>query len=190
MDFALGVTLAAAAFFVWSAISWMALPWQRGVFREFANEERIVQVLAEEAPASAIYGLPGEPRYPPGAGKAERDAIDQAAWTRLQRGPLVFAVVARDGFPGYPRLLAQAFLGNLAVSLAFGWMLAQTQGLGYAERVAFVFLAGLAAGIACRVPDWNWHRFPLDHTIVNIASLAFGWLLAGLVLSAFVHGRA
>ena len=33
VDSILGVTLAAVMFFVWSAISWMALPWQRGVFR-------------------------------------------------------------------------------------------------------------------------------------------------------------
>jgi Domain of unknown function (DU1801) len=61
-------------------------------------------------------------------------------------------------------MLSIAFAANVVVSLIFGWMLAQTTGLGYGERVAFVFLAGLAAGIACRVPDWNWHKFPLNHT--------------------------
>jgi hypothetical protein len=188
-QFLLGVLLSSAVFFVWSAISWMLLPWQRGVFKEFRDEEKMTETLAAQAPATGIYGLPGEPRYPAGATKEQREAIDQAAYDRIMRGPLVFAVVSRDGFGSYPRMLSLAFAANVVVSLIFGWMLAQTIGLGYGERVAFLFLASLAAGIACRVPDWNWHKFPLDHTIVNIATLAVGWQLAGLVLAWFVRGR-
>jgi hypothetical protein len=189
VDFILGVTLASLAFFVWSAISWMALPWQRGVFREFRDEEAVARALDAHAPESGVYGLPGEPSYPDGATKEQRDAIDREVLARIQRGPIVFAVVGREGLPRLPRLLVQAFLGNLVVSVIFGWMLAQTSGLGYGERVAFLFLASVAAAVACRYPDWNWHRFPLDHTIVNAASLAVGWLLSGLVLASFVPGQ-
>jgi hypothetical protein len=189
MEFILGVILASAVFFAWSAISWMALPWQRGVFKTFANEDAMVEILAAQAPGSGIFGLPGEPRYPPEATKAQRDAIDRAAFDRIQRGPVVFAVVSRGSFGSFPRLLAIAFLGNVAVSLVFAWMLAQTTGLSYGQRVVFLFLASVAAGLACRVPDWNWHKFPVNHTVVNIASLAVGWLLAGLVLARFVQGR-
>jgi hypothetical protein len=57
------------------------------------------------------------------------------------------------------------------------------------HRVAFVAVGGLAAGPACRLPDWNWHRFPLNDTVVNVASLAFGSLLAGVVLAALIPGR-
>jgi hypothetical protein len=190
MDLFLGVALASVVFFVWSAISWMALPWQRRLFKEFRDESTMAQVFEEQTTKSGIYGLPGEPRYPEGATREQRTAIDQRAWERLQRGPLVFAVVAREGFSSYPRMLALAFLGNVLVSLAFGWMLGQTVGLSYAERVAFLVVASLAAGIACRVPDWNWHKFPLEHALVNIASLAVGWLLSGLVLAHFVRGQA
>jgi hypothetical protein len=189
LEFAVGVTLAAIAFFVWSAISWMVLPWQRGVFKEFRDEEAVARALDANTPRSGVYGLPGEPRYPQDATREQREAIDRDALARIRRGPIVFAVVGRGGLPGLPRLLVQAFLGNLAVSAVFAWMLAQTSGLGYGERVAFLFLAGIAAGIACRYPDWNWHRFPLDHTVVSVASLATGWLLSGLVLALFVHGK-
>jgi hypothetical protein len=189
VDFILGVTLATLAFFVWSAISWMALPWQRGVFREFRDEGAVARVLDEQAPASGVYGLPGEPRYPDGATREQREAIDREVLARIQRGPIVFAVVGREGLPRLPRLLVQALLGNLVVSVIFAWMLAQTKGLGYGQRVAFLFGASVAAGIACRYPDWNWHRFPLGYTVVNVLALAVGWLLSGLVLAAFVHGR-
>ena len=44
--FILGVVLASLAFFVWSAISWMALPWQRGVFKTFEDGDKMAEVLA------------------------------------------------------------------------------------------------------------------------------------------------
>ena len=190
MSFVLAVLLSSVVFFIWSAISWMALPWQRGLFKEFHDEEKVAQLLAEQAPTSGIYGLPSEPKYPAGATKEQREAIDQATWDKIQRGPLVFAVVSREGFSSYSSMLATAFIGNLAVSLIFAWMLAQTTGLGYGQRVAFLFLASVAAGIACRIPDWNWHKFPLNHALVNMASLAVGWLLSGLVLAWFVPGQS
>jgi hypothetical protein len=190
MGFALGVLLASVTFFLWSAVSWMALPWQRGVFKPFAREDALLPFLAEQAPASGIYGYPAEPKHPRGATREEREAIDRKAFEQIQRGPLVFAVVSREGFPSYSALMVRAFLGNLVVSAIFAWMLAQTTGLSYGERVAFLLLAGVAAGIACRIPDWNWHRFPWNYTLIHIASLAAGWLLSGLVLAWFVRGRA
>jgi hypothetical protein len=165
------------------------LPWQRGVFNAFANEDAMLEILASQAPGSGIYGLPAEPRYPPDATPVQREAIDRAVLEKIQRGPVVFAVVSRRRLGSFPQLLAIAFLGDVVVALMFAWMLAQTSGLSYGQRVLFLFLASLAAGLACRVPDWNWHKFPLNHTVVNIASLAVGWLLSGLVLARFVHGR-
>lgn len=190
MSFLLGVTIASLVFFAWSAVSWMVLPWQRMLFKEFQDEAMVARVLDQQAPGSGIYGLPAEPKHPAGATAEQRAAIDRAVWQKIEHGPVVFAVVSRAGYPSLPKLLCLAFAGNLVVSLIFAWMLTHTAGLGYAERVAFLVLGSIAAGVACRVPDWNWHRFPLHHTLVNIASLAVGWLLSGLVLAAFVRGRS
>lgn len=184
----LGVVLASAVYFIWSAISWMALPWQRAQFKPFTDENEIAGALDRAAPASGVYGLPAEPNYPSNATKEEREAIDRAAYERLHRGPIVFAVIARTGYPSYPRMLALAFLTNLVVFAGLAWMLAQTTGLGYLDRVSFVTLFAVLAGIACRVPDWNWHMFPLAYTIVAIVNLTVGSLLAGLVLAHFVRG--
>jgi hypothetical protein len=190
MTVVLGITLAGLVYFVWSAISWMALPWQRAQFKPFLNEDEVAETLDRAAPVSGIYGLPAEPKYPPGATKEQREAIDQGAHERLQRGPIVFAVVARTGYPSYPRMLVLAFLVNLVVFGGVAWMLAHTTGLNYVERVGFVALFAVIAGIACRIPDWNWHRFPLPYTLVAIANLVVGSLLAGLVLACFVRGAS
>src|SRR5262245_52059256 len=101
MVFLVGVVLASVAFFVWSAISWMALPWQRAQFKPFVNEDRMADILDEQAPGAGIYGLPGEPHYPAGATREQRAAIDLAAYERLQRGPVVFAIVSRSGYGSF-----------------------------------------------------------------------------------------
>jgi hypothetical protein len=189
MTSAIGVVLASAVYFVWSAISWMALSWQRVQFKPFANENDIAEALDRAAPRSGIYGLPAEPNYPSGATEEQRQAIDTAAYERLQRGPIVFAVIARTGYPSYARMLVLAFLTNVVVFAGLAWMLAQTTGLGYAGRVSFVALFAAIAGAACRIPDWNWHKFPLAYTLVAMANLTAGSLLAGLVLALFVRGR-
>ena len=100
----------------------------------------------------------------------------------------MFAVVSREGLGRYPVMLAIALASNVITALLVAGLLSQTSGLGYFERVAFVAVVAVVAGIACRIPDWNWHKFPLDYTVVSIASLVAGWLLAGLMLARFVHG--
>ncbi len=76
----------------------------------------------------------------------------------------------------------------MVIAFGFGLMLAQTQGLSYWQRAVFVGGAGLLAAMACRLPDWNWHKFPIEHSLVNIADLWIGWTLAGLVLAYFIPG--
>ena len=180
--------LGGLVFFVWSAISWMALPWQRMVYKTFLDENEVARLIATQAPESGIYGLPAEPKYPAGADKGQRDAIDQAVWTRLQEGPTMTAVIKRGGLASFPQMLGVALVTYVVVAILFGWMLSLTSGLSYAERVGFVSVAGLAAGVICRVPDWNWHQYPMNHTVVQIASLLIGWFLSGLVMAHFVRG--
>jgi hypothetical protein len=64
----LGSLLGGLAFFAWSAVSWMALPWHRRVYRTFTDEDAVARVLVANAPASGIYGLPEQMNVPPGAG--------------------------------------------------------------------------------------------------------------------------
>jgi hypothetical protein len=85
-------------------------------------------------------------------------------------------------------MLTVAFVTYVVVAAFFGWMLSRTCGMSYAERVLFVTIAGLAAGVICRVPDWNWHQYPLNHTLVQVANQVVGWFLAGLVLASVVRG--
>jgi len=186
----LGAVLAGLAFFVWSAISWMALPWHKSVYREFIDEDAVARAIGENAPVSGIYSMPEQPKAPPGASTEQQKAAEQALWEKMQRGPILTAVVTREGFGSLPRMLSVALVSAVVVALGFGLMLAQTQGLSYWQRAIFVGGAGMLAAMACRLPDWNWHKFPIQHSLVGIADLAIGWFLAGLVLACFVRQGA
>ncbi|MCI0651549.1 MAG: hypothetical protein L0Z55_06685 [Planctomycetes bacterium] len=174
------------AFFVWSAISWMALPWHRGQYMEFADEDAVAAAIVANAPTSGLYGLPETPKAPPGATAEQAKAAEEALWAKMQSGPIVTAVVTRGGFGSLPRMLFVAFANSVLVAAAFAWILAQVPAASYFHKVAVVSLLGATAALACRVPDWNWHKFPFLYALVGVADLAIGWALAGLVIAHFI----
>ena len=180
---ALGALVGSLVSWIWGAISWMALPWHHSTFRPFRDEEAVARALEENAPASGIYGIPAQPTYSQTATKGERAAVDRAAQERLKRGPLLFAVVLREGYPPIWRPMLGALLIGAATAAVFTAMLLQAPGLTFAGRVAFVGAGGLAGAMLCRLPDWNWHGFSTHYTAVAIADATIGWTLVGCALA-------
>lgn len=169
---------------VWGAISWMLLPWHHATFLSFANEPDLARTMLDNCPRSGVYGLPAPPRYPPGADKATRAAIDRAAHTQMVEGPLVTAIVQRNGFGSVPMAMLRAFLIAAMAGALLTWLLLQTTGLSYVERVTFVAAIGLAVGLVSRLPDWNWHGYSTAFTIVCVADHVAGGFLVGLGIAA------
>jgi hypothetical protein len=180
----IGAVLGGVVAFIWGAISWMVLGWHQATFRRFQNEDRVAEVLQENAPASGIYGYPEGPEHGASVTPEERQAAETATWEKMKKGPLVLAVIQNRGFGSFPKYLAGALAINMIASLLFTWLLLQTSGLSYAERVAVVAVAALAGAVICRLPDWNWHGFPTNYTAVSVADCVIGWTLVGLVLAA------
>jgi hypothetical protein len=183
LDLVVAAAAGGAAAWLWGAISWMALPWHHACFRRFEDEEGLVRALDRTAPTTGLYGYPAPPRYEPGMTREQRAAADADVLDRMRRGPLVFAVVTRHGFPPIGKPMAGAFLLAAFVALLFAWMLRQTVGLDVLARALFVGVGGLAGASLARLPDWNWHGFPARYTAVLVADAAIGWFLVGLVLA-------
>ncbi|HEY7475307.1 MAG TPA: hypothetical protein VH679_09880 [Vicinamibacterales bacterium] len=168
---------------VWGAISWMALPWHHATFLAFSDESEIERAILASAPVSGVYGLPAPPRTPRGADRAAREAADRAAQQRMIAGPIVTAVVQRHGFGSVPLAMLRAFVIYAAASLVLTWLLLHTADLSYWRKVGFVAAVGLAAGLICRLPDWNWHGYSTSYTAVSIADHVVGAFLVGLALA-------
>ena len=102
----------------------------------------------------------------------------------MQSGPIVTAVVRREGFGSVPLALLRGFAIYALTSAVLMWILQQIPGMAYWHRVTVVTAVGLAAGLLCRLTDWNWHGYSTGYTLVNIADHLVGGSLVGLVLAA------
>ena len=181
-----GALAGGAIAWIWGAISWMVLPWHHASFLAFADERQIEKAILEAAPRSGVYGLPAPPRYDSSMDRTAREAVDRAAQQRMIDGPIVTAVVQRNGFGSVPLAMARAFIIYMLSSLVLTWLLINSSQSSYWDRVIFVATIGLAAGLICRLPDWNWHGYSTAYALVNVIDHTAGALLVGLALAKIV----
>jgi hypothetical protein len=179
----LGALAGGIAAFAWGAVSWMLLSWHHSTFLPFLDEDAVARVIAENAPESGVYGLPAPPTSK-GMSRDEREAAEAAVWEKMQRGPVVMAIIQRQTFSALAKPMLTALCIYVLASLIFTWLLLQTTGLGYWKRVLFVAFAALAGAVICRLLDWNWHGYSTRYTAVAVADAFLGWFLTGLVIAA------
>jgi hypothetical protein len=178
----LGTILGGLAAFLWSSISWELLGWHEKAILSFQNDESVAAVLLSHTAQSGTYLLPGASPQE-GMTAEQKRAAQSALIERMQKGPIMFAAVRRNGFGSYARGLVIQFLGLMAAAFLLTWLLLQTHGLTYWKRVAFLGVAGLAAGVISDLPNWNWWGFSGLYTAVNVADFALTWLISGLIIA-------
>jgi hypothetical protein len=184
----LGTILGGLTAFIWSGISWSLLTWHEKPLRAFQNEDEVSAVIASHTTASGTYLLPGDPLQE-GMTAEQKKAAQNVVMQKMRKGPIVFAAIRRDGFGSYSQGLLVQLLIQMASAFLLTWLVLQTTGLSYARRVAFLAVAGLAAGVIADLPNWNWWGFSGTYTAVNIIDFALTWLLAGLVIAKVAKPR-
>ena len=184
----LGTILGGLAAFIWSSISWELIGWHEKSLLSFQNEDDVSAVIASHTMKSGTYILPyGPPRE--GLTAEQLKAAEASVMEKMQRGPVAFAAVRRQGFGSFTRgLIAQALI-MIAGAFLLTWLLLQTSGLSYTRRVIFIGVGGLAASVIVDLPNWNWWGFSIGYTVVNLMDGAITWLLAGLVIAKVVQSR-
>jgi len=100
----LGAILGGLTAFIWSFISWSFLPWHQKQLRSFQNEDEVTAIIASHAPESGNYLLPTGPPQE-GMTSEQKKAAEEIRMQKMQKGPLVFAAVRREGFSSLPRVL-------------------------------------------------------------------------------------
>jgi len=179
---ALGAILGGLTAFVWSFISWGVLPWHEKQLHSFQNEDEVSAVIASHAPQSGNYLLPTGPSQE-SMNSDQKKAAEEIRMQKMQKGPLVFAAIRKEGFASFPKTLITQLVCQMFAALLLTWMLLQTTGLSYARRVAFLAIVGLAASVIADLPNWNWWAFSGAYTAVNLVDYTLTWLLAGLVIA-------
>jgi hypothetical protein len=175
-----GALIGGLTVFVWSMLSWMVFSWHAQTQYKFTDETAVAKVLKENASQSGIYILPNTSHYSNDTPTKEIRKAEEI----LKKGPFVFASIKLGGMEemGITPLIIS--LGSYILAAAvISWMLLQTQGLRFLERVLFVSLIGLLAGILGILPNWNLWHFSTIYTLVTCVDLVIGWALAGLLMA-------
>jgi hypothetical protein len=185
---ALGAVLGGITAFLWSFISWELLPWHEKQLHSFQNEDEVLAVIASHTPQSGNYLLPTGPSEE-GLSADQKKAAQEIRIQKMQKGPLMFAAIRKEGFGSFPKTLIAQVLYQMLAALLLTWMLLQTNGLSYARRVAFLAVAGLTASVIADLPNWNWWGYSGAYTAVNLIDYTLTWLLAGLVIAKVAKPR-
>jgi hypothetical protein len=185
---------------LWTATSWLALPWHDAAFRDFHDESAVATAIKGNAEdqlrrrneKSGVFLLPrnallGTPAPQP----TEIDTL-KATSVRKPVDNAIFAfVVVR---PGAFRLnvifaLLWTFARSFAACFIISLMLSWTMRLDYLQRVVFCALGGIFASLVADAPLMTWLQMPLRYSITNFADHLCEWTLAGLAIAAMVEGR-
>jgi hypothetical protein len=186
----LGSVLGAIVLFVWSAIAWMFIPWPGEPLRSFTNEDAMAQAIAANAPRSGNYLLPNMHKRTPGMTDQQYAAVEKAMEDRWTRGPIVFAAVRLEPFGSFGAALVIQFLTQFVLALLATLLLLQTSGLSRAGRIAFVAAIGVSIFVGGHVDEWTWWSFSNAYMLMQFGAIVIGWVLAALVISTFVRGKA
>lgn len=152
--------------FVWLMFSWMVLPWHQNSLSAFSNDRQVASSILQNAPADGIYVHP---------------QMDQPA---VKEGARVFAVVRTGNAQQRMTVpLVRSAIIQVIGAFLICWMLMKTKGLDFMQKVWFVTVGGLFAGVVSALPAANWFGFPIGWSVVQIADLGIGWFFGGLTIA-------
>lgn len=175
--------LGGIAITLWQFTAWMVLPLHKDTIKQTPNEETVTSTLATYITEEGVYGIPFAPES-----RADIDALNQ--WKeKFQQGPLTtifFRPIGDD--PAMTSRFVVGLIIQIIASLIAAWLLSRSTAAAqsYISRVCFVGILGIFASIVVHASYWNWMYFPLKYTTAMMADLTFGWIIAGLVIAAFI----
>lgn len=188
-----GAVLGAAVVFAWTSFSYMGLDWHSWEMKAFKDDGKVVvEALKNEATETGFYTLPNFSKdlvskdlQPDDIQKSEEKRKEWIG--NAHKGPFVFMSVKNEGMQwDMTRALINQAVLILVVALIATFLLATTAIQNFLGRALLVCIGVTSGAILSDVSMWNWWGFPMLTTCVNIADIAIGWFLAGLVMSKIV----
>jgi len=165
----LGTVLGGLVLFVWSAISWMVLPWHNATIHPLTDGDAVAKVVAANAPESGVYGYPVQ--------------TDPDAEAKMQAGPFLFIAYKTGGMSSMATPLLEHFLTLLVVAFLATWLVGKAAGLTYWGRVKFITIMGFTAGVFCILPNWTWMGFDCSYVMAEMADTTIGAFLSALAIA-------
>ena len=169
--------LGGVAMFIWTSIAHVATPLGMVGVSTLPNEgETILSLNNLIGENGGFYLFPS----PQKSASSEAPGVGPAGLL-VWRPRTVLSLNPANLITEFATELAEAVLAAILLS----WAAVQ----GFASRVGFVTLLGVAAAITTNVSYWNWYGFPTNYTLVYGLIEVVGYLVAGVAI-ALVLPRA
>src|SRR5687768_2179158 len=128
-----GGLLGGAVVFVWTAISWMALPWHMQTLSTLTDESAVLKAVRKAAPASGLYAVPNPHAWNPAATPEERKAVEDKGLAAIQEGPSGLFMIRTEGYDmmNMKTGMVRGFLTQAAVAALFTWILLAAAATGF-----------------------------------------------------------
>jgi hypothetical protein len=175
----IGGIISAIIAMVWSAASWMMLPFHDQTIQGFANEDAVAESIRQNAKEPGMYNIPWN--------KGNIEEMHQ----RMARGPVAFMAILPGGrSPEMGSMMGGSFLLNLFVGMMATYVMVNTRLTSYIRRAGMFKIAAVAGTISAYGSQWTWWGFSLHYAVVEIIDAGFAWGLAGLVVAKVVKSPA
>lgn len=172
----LGIFLTSLAMFAFGAAFWMT-PLTTSFFMSSTDDETAGRRLKEMFPASGTYYLPSQ-QNPPEKLKELHEA-----------GPLATVHIRHEGSPVMDAKVMVVGFVHILISMTLAAMVmgALLSVLNtYVRRVGFMATLGVLIAWFSPISQPIWWYQPWPVHIVNAVYTGLAWLVAGLVLAAFI----
>jgi hypothetical protein len=165
--------------FIWGAISWSVLPWQKNQIQTFSNESEVRSALGDRDNASGLYLVPNVHGYsndPAGLAKAQ---------DRMREGPFAFVSLNAEGKnpSSGGTVIASLIVKIIGVALATWLVLKTANPMGYTKIVQYITMIGILLAIMSMMPLIIWFGFPANYVIGSMIDIVFGWFFVGLAIA-------
>lgn len=170
------ILLSGACCFAWSSIAWAVLPFHRREWRRLATEPDMLDALRKDPPSPGLYAFP----FTMGADLNRADT--RAA---LERGPVGFVTIGRNGARRMGPMLLQSTLFYLVVSTLaayVAWNAAPGSKLGVSYLATFRIVGTVAmmGYVLGTIPESIWFARPWKSWVYQaIDGVMMGLLTAG-----------
>jgi hypothetical protein len=175
--------LSGIAMFIWGAASHMFFGWHDATYNGFRDEDKVMEVITEEAPHSGIYIAPMGDMMKEGLTAEQREKAQEEMWTKSAQGPNIFVSVKREGMSSMAAPKILDFLALVLMSFVMLWLLQTVPSLKFGGKVLFVIIAGTVGMALVQLEQWIWWSFSTSYVLVNIVDSALRWAVGGIVMA-------
>jgi hypothetical protein len=173
--------------FIWLFVAHELLGLGEVGVKEIPNEAAVLGAMQAAIPDTGFYIFPGFGLGPKPTREQQNAAMPEYMKKYEKSGHGVLIYHPPSGPFNFGILLGREFGLNVLQALLAAWLLScAASGRTYAGRVAFVAVAGILAAMSTNVEYWNWYDFPGNYIAGYMTTQVSGFILAGLVIAAFV----